>query len=108
MKDEIKVKILDALICLKEEGPSDEAFGICFNLNNNMMFSYKKETNDFLKETMPKWSEYSGNIEYPVKHPDMDPQDAFNIVRNLWEDEYGDNRLALLDFLIETLQGELV
>lgn len=56
----------------------------------------------------PIWSEFSGDVRYPVKSPDhgFTPRDWFHMSRadDLWTREYGKSRRDLLDFLIWYLE----
>ena len=55
------------------------------------------------------WPEYSGDPAYPVSHPDdedIDAECAYDQL-DLWTGPYGEARMRLLDFIIQTLSEEL-
>lgn len=73
--------------------------GICAHLT----LSEGDET--LLADLMASWPGGSGVKNYPVPHPDKDPEYAYGsaTMQEMWdpEYEYARNRLALLDWLIE-------
>ena len=98
MKDK-RIQILRDLGTGKRR-PKCSAEGLCVEMCAFRMVS----------DLAPKWSEYSGNNEYPVPHPTLDPYDAFWSRKQLWRnDAYGDARRRLCLFLadeLERLEGE--
>lgn len=73
--------------------------GICHHLTLNPSDS------DRLTALMAQWPGSSGDAGYPVPHPTMEPEEAFEDAtqEEMWspEFEYARNRLALLNWLIE-------
>ena len=63
-----------------------------------------------LMDLAEEWPEFSGNARYPVPHPTMRPNEAFDLVpvEDMWSPEsaYGAARLDLLDWLIARLEAE--
>lgn len=57
------------------------------------------------------WPKFSGSLMYPVPSNGNDPSTAFNnnifCRKSMWEGEYGQNRMELLDWLIEQLEAKL-
>jgi hypothetical protein len=109
--------LLKAALILKEHGPSDILAGICHNIlyNNDGQIhecirneadnvGFETAVEKRLDEIFVQWPEYSGDIKYPVPHPEHSPMDAFVFVRYIWIEEYGATRKRLLDFIISTLQ----
>ena len=75
------------------------SFGIC----NQLSLSVVDE--DLLGDLCAEWPSGSGDRDYPVPHPDCDPDVGYTRARaqEMWnpEHEYARNRLTLLDWLIE-------
>lgn len=73
--------------------------GICAHLTLNPSDS------DRLTALMAQWPGSSGDAGYPVPHPTMEPEEAFDTSppQEMWslEHEYARNRWALLYWLIE-------
>ncbi len=94
------MSILD--VCLKElsrikNGDVNTDFGIC----NNVDIPWQ-----VLEFAFPKWSKFSGVINFPVPDELLTPEAAYNYGwqdDGLWskETQYGKDRYELLDFLIE-------
>lgn len=105
----MKAELLEALKKVERKG----FFGICYNLSS-VLFE-DENCNVLLQmfyEMFVDWPKYSGNVCYPVPHPDYpkDPGEAgwmFNNADRLWEGPYGELRIELLDFCIEKLEKEL-
>lgn len=85
----------EALKRLYEEGPEDKSLGICSLL--------PCEYESALKALFPRWPEYSGNITFPVPHPELSPRDAYLFLYDIWnrDTEYGKARWRLLEWLIK-------
>lgn len=74
--------------------------GICSNV---------RILHSILEFGFPSWPKFSGNIEYPVPHPQFTPVKGYDyalINDILWDKEtqYGRDRWELVDFLIEFYQ----
>ncbi len=108
MNNDLKVEILKALNLIKENGPADIDLGICHAVKNYMFYSREEVVQALLEDAFSKWPGFSGRKDYPVTHPSMNPIAAYATEENLWVGEYGARRIDLLNFLIETLEGELV
>lgn len=62
-------------------------------------FGVRNKVYTLLVNIAAEWPSFSGNSQYPVPHPSMNPEDAYNDL-DLWEDdEYGDSRRRLLEFI---------
>lgn len=62
-------------------------------------FGLRDAVLSLLTDIASKWPSFSGNLQYPVPHSSMNPEDAYNEL-GLWEDdEYGDARRSLLEFV---------
>ena len=75
--------------------------GICAGLRPSLYPSDRR----LLADLATQWPGYSSDRTYPVSHPAMDPQEAFNRAtpQEMWRPkfEYARNRWALLEWLIE-------
>ena len=116
---ETKELLLKVLIGLRTERSSPDS-GICYNANDDVrqsatgsLIQRTQQGNDaecWVEVTAKEWPKYSGNRWYPVRHPDMNPLEAYvNQSLYKWDPstEYGRNRYELLEFLITKLEGEL-
>ena len=96
---EIKLAIIDG---------SEEKSGICVMF---LDITYKCLADELARcgVSWTTWPKYSGDIEYPVPHPELLPKIAYYKTRgeHMWDDEYGANRMELLDWLIEQLDKKL-
>ena len=89
--------------------------GICHSLYAIILYMSKNEINGVqvypnnMYELFNSWEKFSGNIFYPVPSPDntLNEEDIYIKTKNVWFGEYGQLRIELLDFMIETLQSEL-
>lgn len=103
-----KQHLIEALLHLKQYGPSDETNGICYNVellfvNNNWEFD-KTQFDLITHPIFKRWSEFSGEIHYPVPGG----MDAYDFAPGShWVGEYGESRLRLLDFMIQELTKEM-
>ena len=112
-----KQNILTAAIQIRDEGPILIDSGICCNLEK-ILFPRIEEhgqtisvigLENFLEATFKLWPKYSGEEVYPVPSP-LEGKTARQMYWSqgcdFWAGEYGQLRLELLDFLIETLVEE--
>lgn len=65
-----------------------------------------------LRQCFRMWPEYSGDLVYPVPSPDGYEDDEYAAEcaydqLDLWTGPYGEARMRLLDFIIQTLSEEL-
>lgn len=83
---------------LPVEGFSPET-GICSNVRLD------RSSYHALGDLCAEWPSGSGDRDYPVPHPDCDPEVGYSRARaqEMWnpEHEYARNRWALLEWLIE-------
>lgn len=104
-----KLKVIAHLRALgnKEIEPRFKGVGICSELHD--LFATKKSSGYELVETYSKlWEEFSGNNEYPVPCTNKEPNAAFTIVWDLWDNTpYGDSRRRLCSFLADCLEKEI-
>lgn len=54
-------------------------------------------------ELWEDWDMYSGNIHYPVPY-EHDPKQAYNDIEELYEGQYGANRMDLAGYLATQLR----
>ncbi len=107
--------ILEALKILRTQRTCDGS-GICWNLAEELTPEDEWEASgsmcwsisEMVGTLSQDWPMFSGDPEYPVPHPDMDPEPAY-LEPDLWdaETEYGRNRLSLLEFLITRFEEEV-
>lgn len=115
--NELKSKILVGLIEIRDNGPMHDYHGICHNLK---MVAVPYYTNtfkcdwdlvegieDWLNETFPLWSKFSGESNYPIQTEGLTPWESYFKLK-LWDTsgESGKLRYELLYFLISVLVEE--
>lgn len=102
-----RAKLLETLTSLQTHVPSKEC-GICYNVKI-LMWEDRFEACEWLAEKFQLWPEFSGDTEFPVRCEGMDPERAYQNRGSLWDDnEYGDARRRLLQFLIDEVLKELL
>lgn len=100
------MKVWEALQSMKENGPGDNYYGICSNLDfNDMSISAYDTWNDNHKACFKAWVEYSGDSWYPIPgYDNYTPAEAFDETGRyqMWDrtHEYGTARWRLLDHCI--------
>jgi hypothetical protein len=107
-------KILNELNKIDVSGPQYEESGICNNVSKCIAEESKRGVAKLVKavckdarlakaagEAGYEW--YSGDLEYPVKHPVYPAEFAYGHAP-LWEDEYGANRKSMLKALINKVK----
>jgi len=114
MDKELKQLVINYLTYLGEGGePIYPTKGLCPNLN---MYLIKHSVNwkerlgveQILSDTWIHWSEYSGNLEFPVPEKGKTPISAYQDNRHHWFDnEYGKARRRLCLWLAEQLKKEI-
>lgn len=89
-----------ALLMLRESGPEDKDFGICWNA---------QIPESVVGALSSNWSKFSGDVTYPVPSgkEDVSPSFAY-LFYGRWDKrtKYGRLRWELLDFLIEATKPE--
>lgn len=106
-------QILVALLATRER--PNRYCGICANVHNNYTpdsDAYEPTGEDISKLVTlyaRHWPKYSGVPLYPVPHPSLSAEDAYDLTENMWdrETEYGRNRWELLEFIIAEVEKEL-
>ena len=91
--------LLEALKRVQQVGPENLCLGICNNLPRHLW--------DEFTALVLRWPKHSGNRNYPVPHPELEPEEAYYGIANIWEGEYGDNRRELLEWAIKGLESDL-
>lgn len=121
MDDALKHRILQRCIALKEDVAvvENKSHGICLAVKYYFGADEGREIQWLLTDIFVKWPEYSGNEGYPVPDPDWaddwddDMHDAAARafenadIETMWHGPYGEARMRLLDFIIQTLSEEL-
>lgn len=120
MDDVLKHPILQRCIALKADVSivQNKEHGICRAVKYNFGAECVDEVQLLLNGIFVKWPEYSGNEYYPVPDPDWDDdlysehdaaERAYDNASSetLWHGPYGEARMRLLDFIIQTLSEEL-
>ena len=93
-------------------------WGICWNIDqyNDIDLAWY-----WLSYNVTKFPNFSGKISFPVKAASTDypyncpvgmlqqdnPIKAYKFITNKWKGNYGDNRMELLDWMIETLTAQV-
>lgn len=119
----MKLDIILRMLRTIEEVSTDPNRGICcalysryhefcfhMSLSDEMDEPTRRtDLDSFLEPYFRRWPKFSGNIEYPVPHPELNPYTAYNEARNLWDrdTEYGRNRWDLLEFIIAEIEKEI-
>lgn len=100
-----KSKFLEGLLNLRDNGPNEEYFGICYNgaqiigqVHPHGVDVYS-EFYEFVSLHSQSWPKCSGCLSYPI------PEQR-HLVYNKWEGESGALRYELIDFLIAKLLEE--
>ena len=75
--------------------PPREYAGICWNLE--LLPCGFRDAQGLVMEAAHSWPESSGSLEYPVPHPEMPAQIAYDspLTESLWVGEYGAARRRL-------------
>lgn len=97
----------DIINCLEglssgEVQPRNVRYGICYHLYN--MFRSVRYVEFVPAYFCKEWSEWSGNANHPIVHPDHSAKDAFYVCEDLWSGGYGASRKRLCKFLAEELE----
>lgn len=84
-----------------ETMPASPVHGLCVELK---VITITPDLCNKVHQIMSHWPEHSGDYEYPVPHPSMSPDRAYQFGRNLWaNDAYGNKRRDLCRFIAENL-----
>ena len=91
----------EALLRVRKMDKAGARYGICHYVNK-----FRDTKGREVMKLATEWPEFSGELLYPVPHPDFDcPEEAFSRVPDyeMWcpNHPYGAARLRLLDWLIE-------
>lgn len=94
---EIMINRIEKII---ETGAQDCTYGIC----SHIATSHANNIN--IKEILSSWDKYSGDWEFPIPHPTLDPEQAYFCTENLWDRNtiYGRNRWEALYYLTGELK----
>jgi len=95
-------RALRALKRLQEDERS-RLRGLCWHLGANASYEFYRAVCDSFTRIMATWPRFSGDYLFPVPHPYMTPEHAFECCRHrdsFWLGEYGENRLQLLNHSI--------
>ena len=107
--------IYDAAVKTKETQVWDQERGLCTYIQRNLdcgiinitsRFKHNQQFHDCLYDCFMDWSEFSGNMIFPVKPPeDAKYMDSIGVYFSEeypnYEGEYGASRMRLLDHIIE-------
>lgn len=115
MRTAVESLLLQALITVKDIGPAHRELGICDNVEATRPFDQMKREygptqarerfERVLRPLFREWPEYSGNPVFPVPHPSLTAREAYSRLDDQWDafTPYGQARLRLLNWLIDTL-----
>ena len=117
MDDILKTTMLQNAIAVKEAWSVNDLpivgcngnSGLCDHIKIGVECDHRSVVQDKLRQCFRMWPEYSGNPAYPVPHPDDEDIDAECTYDqlDLWTGPYGEARMRLLDFIIQTISEEL-
>ena len=83
--------------------PVENHLGLCDEIS--LSFGHRKL--QVVKGYFKDWEFFSGSVAFPVPHDTMSDTDAYFFSGNLWaNNEYGDSRRLLCNFLANELQKE--
>lgn len=106
-------ELLKAMLTIKRAGPKCELVGICSNVVFYCSEPHGAGWGADIQRLAMTWPYYSGNIWYPVPHPDSmghakSAQFIYNGTDPLWDASlpYGRLRWKLVDWLIYKLEQE--
>lgn len=103
-KEQMRIAITKLREWAGGEVPGLTASGICSNLE----YAVGTSVYTVLKPMFYAWPEYSGDPDYPIRHPDWDsPQYGYDITYGMWEGEYGRRRRVLCAHLAGCFQDML-
>lgn len=95
-------EVFHCLTTLKEQGPSRNGSGICYNFECCATDAHGFDTVNYWGVMSVMFRLMGVDKFYPVQHPTMPAEDAYNKFLDLWDvtTEYGCSRWAFLDRLI--------
>ncbi len=99
--------LIDMMVSLRDNGPEDETLGICWHVLGEGDTENSKVIRKWLEKQFNEWPKFSGNVKYPVPHCKLAPQMAYNHTYDVYKGEYGNDRMELLDFLIDQAYNEV-
>ena len=115
----IREEVLNALIHLGTNGPTDGQYGICYEVHHLMEQSvceeqwpenWEDQVDNYLEELMLKWPKHSGSRAYPIPDPSgVTPPSAYFWAtmhgNQKWDGKrkYGQLRWELLQFCINSI-----
>ncbi len=81
--------------------PVDESKGICFEIKH--VYNGYSPIIMACMYIMKGHPESSGSFAYPIPHPTLSPDDAYDSALSLWDKEttYGKRRLAMCDYVAD-------
>lgn len=86
----------------------DTSTGICSNVCDRVDWWVQTGVYKWVENSSKNWLEFSGIKDYPVEHPAfVRPADGYTETPDKWIGGYGNNRMKLLDYLIECLEKEM-
>ncbi len=111
MNVQVSEILLEIFTKLKNKGPFDRGAGICFNTFYNFGLGHRnrEEVNEKLNQLISSWPDIKKNEDQTPNtlHPvegNFDDYGKAAMSETLWENP---RRLALLDFMIKTLEKEI-
>lgn len=118
----LKQEVLDALLLLATQGPTQPEYGICCSvieyhtratpgMTSDDRMNVENQIDDLLNQLMLKWPKHSRREAYPIADPSghKTPSEYFWSKGEKWDlnTEQGQLRLELLNFTIAQLQIQL-
>lgn len=102
-------ELLEGLKTIRIAGPTDPFFGLCSNLRVQMRWRRGFDLDEWMAEAWQDWPQFSGHDNYPVPHPRMNCETAYNHTELMWsrKSQYGLARWDLLDWLIKKAEEQL-
>ena len=78
-------------------------WSLCCGLCTNLSTITDMDCNNLVRTVSQDWPEYSGCLDYPVRHPNLTPSLGYRTARGggQWSGEYGATRRRLAKFIAD-------
>ena len=87
--------------------PPSPCEGICYNLRLQFP-AYPSDIMGLVPSAVPSWTEFSGNVRYPVPHEHVSPESAYSAWFDIpkWgDDAYGQARRRLCQHVADWIRA---
>lgn len=105
-----RARLLEALINLRDNGPTDRTQGICENVDCYWHHTWGNSVAYHLVPVVAKgWPKHSGVHDYPIPSTNKRFNHAeryFDLGGNKWVGKQGELRTELINYMIQELEGD--